>query len=51
MVGDWALEFRFSCPEDNADIGAATVQPTLWATTLAQIAKVPLDLALPKQAV
>lgn len=51
MVGDWALEYRFTCPEENEDIAAATVQPTLWASILAQISKTPLDLALPKEAV
>ena len=51
MVGDWALEFRFTCPEENDDVAAATAQPTLWVTILAQISKAPLDLALPKEAI
>jgi hypothetical protein len=48
---DWSLEFRFTCPEETDDIAAATVQPTLWVSILAQISGAPLDLALPKQAV
>jgi hypothetical protein len=47
----WSLEFRFTCPEETDDIAAATVQPTLWVSILAQISGAPLDLALPKQAV
>jgi hypothetical protein len=50
VVGDWSLEFRYTCPEEIQDLAAATLQPTLWAATLSQIANVPLDLA-PKQAV
>ena len=48
---DWSLEFRFTCPEETDDIAAATLQPTLWVSILAQISGAPLDLALPKQAV
>ncbi len=51
MVGDWALEFRYSCPEERQDLAAATLQPVLWLTLLAQAANVPIDLAAPKQAV
>jgi hypothetical protein len=51
MVGDWDLEFRYSCPEERGDLAAAILQPTLWATTLAQFAKAPINLTDPKQAV
>jgi hypothetical protein len=51
VVGDWGLEFRYSCPEERGDLAAAVLQPTLWATTLAQFAKVPINLTEPKQAV
>jgi hypothetical protein len=51
VVGDWSLEFRYTCPEDMQDLAAGTLQPTLWVTTLAQIVKAPLDALLPKQAV
>jgi hypothetical protein len=51
VVGDWGLEFRYSCPEERGDLAAAVLQPTLWATTLAQFAKVPINMTEPKQAV
>jgi hypothetical protein len=51
MVGEWSLEFRYTCPEERQDLAAAILQPTLWVTTLAQIAKVPINLTDPKQAV
>ncbi|MDB5460573.1 MAG: hypothetical protein JWO72_2314 [Caulobacteraceae bacterium] len=51
MVGDWSLEFRYTCPEERQDLAAAILQPTLWVATLAQIAKVPINLVDPKQAV
>jgi hypothetical protein len=51
VVKEWSLEFRFSCPEEQGDAAAGTVQPTLWVTILAQISGAPLDLAAPKQAV
>lgn len=51
MVGEWALEFRYTCPEERQDLAAAVLQPTLWATTLAQVSKAPINLSDPKQAV
>jgi hypothetical protein len=51
VVGDWGLEFRYTCPEERGDLAAAVLQPTLWATTLAQFAKVPINMTEPKQAV
>jgi hypothetical protein len=51
VVKDWSLEFRFTCPEEHQDAAAGTLQPTLWATILAQISGAPLDLVSPKQAV
>ncbi len=51
MVGNWALEFRYTCPEERQDLAAAVLQPTLWATTLAQVSKAPINLSDPKQAV
>lgn len=51
VVRDWSLEFRFTCPEEHDDVAAGALQPTLWATILAQISGAPLDLVSPKQAV
>jgi hypothetical protein len=51
MVGEWSLEFRYTCPEERQDLAAAVLQPTLWLTTLAQISKAPINLTDPKQAV
>jgi hypothetical protein len=48
VVKDWSLEFRFTCPEERQDAAAGTLQPTLWATILAQISGAPLDLVSPK---
>ena len=51
VVKDWSLEFRFTCAEQAQDLAAATLQPTLWVSILAQISGAPLDLVNPKQAV
>jgi hypothetical protein len=51
VIKDWSLEFRFTCPEQQQDAAAGTVQPTLWVTILAQMSGAPLDLVSPKQAV
>ena len=51
IVGDWSLEFRYTCPEERQELAAAILQPTLWATTLAQVSKAPINLTDPKQAV
>ena len=51
MVKDWALEYRFTCPEEQQDAAAGTLQPTLWASILAQMSGAPLDLIAPKEAV
>jgi len=51
VVKGWSLEFRFTCPEEQQDAAAGTVQPTLWVSILAQISGAPLDLVDPKQAV
>jgi hypothetical protein len=49
VVKGWSLEFRFTCPEEQQDAAAGTVQPTLWVSILAQISGAPLDLVQPKQ--
>jgi hypothetical protein len=51
IVDGWAIEFRYSCPEERQDVAAAVVQPTLWVTALAQVSKAPINLTDPKQAV
>lgn len=51
VVKDWSLKFRFTCAEQTQDLAAGTLQPTLWASILAQISGTPLDLVNPKQAV
>ena len=51
VVKGWSLEFRFTCPEEQQDAAAGTVQPTLWVSILAQMSGAPLDLVQPKQAV
>jgi len=51
VVGEWSYEFRYTCPEERQDLAATVLQPTLWVTTLAQVAKVPINLTDPKQAV
>jgi hypothetical protein len=49
MVGEWSLEFRYTCPEERRDLAAAILQPTLWVMTLAQIAKAPITLVDPRK--